>query len=88
MKELLKPMNSADPLTGEDSDTGSSGALGDFAAESLGRALSAHGGLGIANRIIHDLNARSGIRSGRDLTGSGNNSDPAAVTAKVHGNTG
>jgi len=88
MKELLKPLNSSDPLTGDDSDSGSNGALGDFAAESLGQALSAHGGLGIADRIVHDLSHGHNSQAGHSSTRQGNNSSPAAVTAKVHGDTG
>ena len=57
MKELLKPMTASDGLTGEDSDSGSGsgGAMGEFASESLGRALSEAGGLGIATSILHSL---------------------------------
>jgi Rod binding domain-containing protein len=59
MQELLKPMTNSDALTGEDSDgdsdAGSGGALGDFATEALGQALSQHGGFGIANRILKEL---------------------------------
>src|SRR5208282_1850844 len=62
MKELLKPMTGSSSLTGEDEDSGSSGALGEFASEALGRALSEQGGLGIANSIIRDLTA-SGNRN-------------------------
>jgi len=61
MKELMKPMMASDPLTGEDdsSSSGSGGALGDFACQSLGRALSDHGGFGIADRIVREI-SRSG----------------------------
>lgn len=55
MKELLKPMTNGGLLGDEDSDAGSTGALGEFASEALGQALSRHGGLGIANRIVRDL---------------------------------
>lgn len=58
MKELLKPMTSgANGLDGEDSDSasGSAGALGEFASESLARALSDQGGFGIAKSIVHQL---------------------------------
>jgi Rod binding domain-containing protein len=58
MKELLKPMTSgANGLDGEDSDSasGSAGALGEFASESLARALSDQGGFGIASSIVHQL---------------------------------
>jgi len=81
MKELLKPMaaGATDPLTGEetgeDQDSGSGSALGEFAAEALGRALSERGGLGIANKIIGQL------------TAPGNKSASGTVTAKAHGNT-
>ena len=60
MKELLEPLNAGDGLTGDD-DAGSAGALGQFASEALGRAISAAGGLGIANRIVSNLAERGGI---------------------------
>jgi len=65
MKELLKPMTGPDALTGEDSDSGSGGTLGEFASEALGRALSEHGGFGIANRIVGQL-SHSGNRTESD----------------------
>ena len=59
MKELLKPMTGLDALTGEATETGgdagASGALGEFASEALGQAISRRGGFGIADRILHDL---------------------------------
>ncbi len=65
MKELLKPMIGKDALTGEDEDSGgdagSNGALGEFASEALGQALSQRGGFGIANSIVRDL-SHSGNR--------------------------
>jgi Rod binding domain-containing protein len=54
MKELLAPMTRSNALVRE-SDQEDSGILGDFACESLAGALSAGGGLGIADRIIHSL---------------------------------
>lgn len=63
MKELLKPMTGNDALTGEDEGAGSNAALGEFASEALGKALSQRGGFGIANSIIHDL-SHSGSRNG------------------------
>jgi len=47
MQELLKPMTSGDGLDGEDADSasGSGGALGAFASEALGKALSEQEGL-------------------------------------------
>ncbi len=78
MKELLKPMTSDSALTGEDADSeaGSGGALCEFASESLGRALSAGGGFGIAHRLI------------ADLSHSGNRSTTAPVTGNLHIDTG
>jgi flagellar protein FlgJ len=59
MKELLKPMTGQSALTGEETETGvdagAVGALGEFASEVLGQAISRHGGFGIANRIMHEL---------------------------------
>ena len=77
MQELLKPMTSGDALTGEagDDDAGSSGALGEFASEALGQALSRRGGFGIADRIVKDL-SRSGNPHGNEK-----------VTGKLHANT-
>jgi Rod binding domain-containing protein len=67
MKEMLKPMTGKDALTGEEddsgSDTGSNGALTDFASEALGKALSQGGGFGIANSILRDL-SHSGSQHG------------------------
>jgi Rod binding domain-containing protein len=78
MKELLKPMTSGSELTGGDEDdeiSGSTGALGEFASEALGRALSEHGGFGIADNII------------KSLSQSGNRTETAKVTEKTHRNT-
>jgi Rod binding domain-containing protein len=55
MKELMKPMTSGNSLTREEDDSGSGSALGEYASEALGRALSEQGGFGIANRIVKDL---------------------------------
>ncbi len=59
MKELLKPMTSGNALIGTDGDAdsaaGSSGALGEFASETLGQALSERGGFGVASSIIREL---------------------------------
>ena len=52
MKELLKPMTGQDALTG---DSGSNGALSEFASEALGQAISRNGGFGIAGRIVQEL---------------------------------
>ncbi|MGB8029417.1 MAG: hypothetical protein WCF30_07100 [Terracidiphilus sp.] len=84
MKELLEPMMSGDALTGAadgDSDlgsgsgSGSTGALGEFASEALGKALSERGGFGIADRVVKEL-SRSGNRHGN-----------GKVIRNLHGNT-
>ena len=69
MKELLKPMTSSDPLTGEEDSEGSAGALGEFAAEALGKALSEQGGLGIAKKIVADLTHFGNKRAGYPSAG-------------------
>jgi Rod binding domain-containing protein len=73
MKELLKPLRSGSGLTGD--EEGSGGALGEFASEALGRALSEAGGLGIADSIV------------KDLSRSGTKPVTAQVTGNLHGNT-
>jgi len=77
MQELLKPMMDGDALTAGDdgSDSGSGGALGEFASEALGQALSAGGGFGIANQIV------------KELSHSGNRHKTGKVTGNPHGNT-
>jgi Rod binding domain-containing protein len=55
MKELLKPLTEASELSQDESTDSSSSVLHEFAAEALGRALSARGGLGIAREIVHTL---------------------------------
>jgi Rod binding domain-containing protein len=77
MQELLKPMTSGNGLDGEDSDSasGSGGALGTFASEALGRALSEQGGFGIASSIV------------RQLSPASNKQVTTQVTGNPHGNT-
>ncbi len=80
MQELLKPMMAALAGTESDSGAGSGGALGEFASEALGNALSAQGGFGIAHQIVKELSqngapAGDGHRSGK-------------VMEELHGNTG
>jgi Rod binding domain-containing protein len=77
MKELLKPMTGTNGLDGEDSDSssGSNGALGEFASEALGRALSEQGGFGIASSIVRELSPR------------GNSPAISGVMEGLHGNT-
>lgn len=75
MKELLKPLSAAPGSDQEDSDTGATGVLGQFASEALGKALSEQGGLGIANSILQHFSQ------------DGNSSGPAKVTGNLHKNT-
>ncbi len=80
MKELLEPMMKGDALTGaedggSDPGTGSTGALGDFASEALGKALSERGGFGIADRIV------------KELSRSGNHGENGKVITNLRGNT-
>jgi Rod binding domain-containing protein len=79
MKELMKPLNQGNSLTGADADSdddsGSGGALGEFASEALGRALSDGGGFGIATSIVKHLSP-AGARNGT-----------IPVTGNLHMNT-
>lgn len=78
MKELLTPMVRGGSLIGGEDDeqeSAGTGPLGEFAAESLAGSLSAHGGLGIASRIIADLSR------------SGNPSQNSPVTGRSSVNT-
>jgi len=75
MKELMKPMTASDPLTGDGESSASGGALGEFATEALGRALSERGGFGIADKIVQDLSRSGPVRA------------PSQVTTKPHGDT-
>jgi Rod binding domain-containing protein len=72
-------MTRAGSLTGEDADSdpesGSGGALTEFASEALGKALSERGGFGMANRIV------------QELSHSGNRGGMVPVTGRLHGNT-
>lgn len=64
MKELLGPLGRGAPsLDGSEGNGDSGGILGEYATEALGRALSQHGGLGMATRILNELSpARSESR--------------------------
>lgn len=79
MKQLLEPMTKGDALTGADdgdsdlgsgTGTGSSGALGEFASEALGKALSEGGGFGIADRIVKELSRSSNHHGNGKVTGN------------------
>jgi Rod binding domain-containing protein len=85
MKELMAPLLSGHSglasstglggLGGNDGEAGSDSALGDFAGEALGKALSEHGGFGIARSIIHQLS--------RPTSGKSNHSGSAPVPVGV-----
>ena len=72
MEQLLKPMTSSESLDGSEDEAGSNSALNDYASESLSQALSQHGGLGIANRIVHDLSREGNHEGNHPVTGKGN----------------
>jgi Rod binding domain-containing protein len=71
MNELLKPLTTSDGLTGDEDNAGlgAAGALGAFASEALGRTLSEHGGLGIAESIVHSL-SHAGSHAGSEVIGN------------------
>ncbi len=76
MQELLKPMTGGNALTGaEDDDSGSGGALGEFASQGLGQELSQRGGFGIADKIVNELSH------------SRHQHSDGKVTGNLHGNT-
>lgn len=75
MKELMAPLEPGHDLLGGGEDEGSSSALSSFAGEALGKAISEHGGLGIAKSILHQLAAKS------------NHSGNASVPAILNGTT-
>lgn len=67
MKELIAPLEQGNDLAGDGDDgEGSASAITSFAGEALGKAISEHGGLGIAKRILHQL-AREGNHSGNTI---------------------
>jgi flagellar protein FlgJ len=91
MQELMKPLNHGSSLTGADSDgdddSGSGGALGEFASEALGRAMSEHGGFGIASSIVKQLSGQENKQVNSPEDGKGNHRKAAPVTANSHLNT-
>jgi Rod binding domain-containing protein len=69
MKELLRPITAGGDE--DDSQSGSCGAIADFASEALGQALSRQGGFGIATSVL------------RSLSQSGNVQPPDSVAGRV-----
>lgn len=76
MKELLKPLNVSGGWNAESDDSGSSGALGEFASEALGNAISQQGGLGIANSILQHFSHSGNHAPTTKVTGNGNENHP------------
>lgn len=69
MKELLEKMTDGGAFLGDGEEGSSSQALGQFAADALGRGLSERGGFGIATRIVAELSqSGSGARAGKVTT--------------------
>jgi Rod binding domain-containing protein len=66
MAELLKPLQEEES---NDGGMGSSGALAGFASESLAKAISEHGGFGIADRILHSFAAHQTSRTETPVRG-------------------
>ena len=59
LQELLKPMQSKDPLTADDkadNDSDSADTLQTYGTEAVAQAISAQGGFGIARQVIQQLN--------------------------------
>ena len=81
MKELMAPLQSGDGLGGGDEDDeGSSSALGSFAGEALGKAISEHGGFGIAKSILQQLSTEN--HSGKKNVPKNSNGNTANVPFK------
>ena len=67
MKELMAPLAPGhDGLEGDEDSGNFDAALMSFAGEALGKAISEHGGFGIANRILQQLSA-VGNHSGKPV---------------------
>ena len=75
MKELMAPLSGGDSLEGGEDAAGSESAITSFAGEALGKAISEHGGFGIANRILHQLSA-AGNHSGKTVVPAHGNGTP------------
>ena len=67
VRELMAPLASGgDSLEGGYDAEGSQSAITSFSGEALAKAISDHGGFGIANRILHQLSA-AGNHSGKTV---------------------
>ena len=71
MGELLKPMSKSLSMNGDDddSDSGSTNAMGTYATEALARAISNKGGLGIADHIVHSLSSTGNVKTTMSVMG-------------------
>jgi Rod binding domain-containing protein len=67
MKELLRPLTQPDQ---DGNETGSGGALSEFAGEALGQSLSRAGGFGIGNRIVASLSQTGTDCDSRSFAGN------------------
>ena|SRR5271165_6054039 len=59
LAELLKPMQQSGEIASRESDGGSEGALMSYSTQALGKALSEHGGIGIARQVLAHLGSRN-----------------------------
>ncbi len=60
LQELLKPMQSGnDGLTGEDASDSSTDSLQSYSTEAVARAISSHGGFGIARQVVQQIERTS-----------------------------
>lgn len=69
MQEFLKPLQhdslfSEDSGNGGDDSSGSAGALMSFGSEAMAKAISEHGGFGIAQKILDHFKATGGADHG------------------------
>jgi flagellar protein FlgJ len=61
LAELLKPMEQNGAITDKESDQGSEGALMSYSTQALGKAISEHGGIGIARQVLAHLRPESAL---------------------------
>jgi Rod binding domain-containing protein len=83
MKELLAPMVPGHDALASEDEAGSASALGDFAGEALGKAISSQGGFGIAKTIIHQVGHRQAGLSAAGKVVEGNQGGRASVPGGV-----
>ena len=59
MVELLKPLQQSSGIADKDSEGGSEGALISYSTQALGKAISEHGGIGIARKVLAQLGTKN-----------------------------